>query len=237
MQNNKQCKTNEQHNNNQSRKQNAVKRANSRLDRPYFARISGGYGVISNTGTSRLELVDDLEDVVHGLVEEVEHEVLVQVVAGVYVHVLQLVAVVVFPAVVMLYTWQCLDVVVAGWHSLPDLQVTVGQTGPVSYEEVTALLQVTVGQMGPVSYGVVMAYEGLAAGAPIRKHKATKQFTGTARSAAGVRAADDQALSVRRLRLCTRPTSGRRECPRPDVPRPCHVPPARVAHARPLGIS
>jgi len=161
MQNNKQCKTKEQHNNNQSRKQNAVKRANSRLDRPHFARISGGYGVISNTGTSRLELVDDLEDVVHGLVEEVEHEVLVQVVAGVYVHVLQLVAVVGFPAVVMLYTWQCLDVVVAVWHSLPDLQVTVGQTGPVSYEEVTALLQVTVGQMGPVSYGVVMAYEAL----------------------------------------------------------------------------
>jgi hypothetical protein len=50
--------------------------------------------------------VEDVEhlvdEVVHGLLEEVEHEVLVQVVAGVYVQVLQLVVVVGFPAVVML---------------------------------------------------------------------------------------------------------------------------------------
>jgi len=53
---------------------------------------------------------------------------------------LQLVVTVGLPAVVMLKTSQCLEVVVVGWHFSPDTQVTVGQTGPVSY-------------------GVVMAYE------------------------------------------------------------------------------
>jgi hypothetical protein len=80
-----------------------------------------------------------LEVVVHGLVDvvevdlhPVEHDVLVQMVAGVIVQVLQLVATVGLPAVVILKTSQCLEVVVAGRHSLPDSHTTVGQTGPVS---------------------------------------------------------------------------------------------------------
>lgn len=91
-------------------------------------------------------LVDDLVEVVHGLVEVVEvvqglldeveqgveHFVLVKVVAGVQVQVLQVVVTIGLPAVVMRVTSQRSEVVVAGWHSLPDSQVTDGQTGPVS---------------------------------------------------------------------------------------------------------
>lgn len=69
-----------------------------------------------------------LEEVVHG----VEHEVLVQVVAGVQVQVLQLLVTTGLPAVVISKVLQRLDVVVVGWHSLPLVQTTVGQTGPVS---------------------------------------------------------------------------------------------------------
>lgn len=79
----------------------------------------------------------DEEEVVHGLLEVVdlqgvEHEVEVRVVAGVQVKVLQLVVVVGLPAVVMRYTSQCFEVVVAGRQCSPDLHSTVGQTGPVS---------------------------------------------------------------------------------------------------------
>jgi hypothetical protein len=95
-----------------------------------------------------LHLVEDddlVVDEVHGLVDEVEHalldvvdlqpeehEVLVQIVAGVMVQVLQLVVTVGFPAVVTWYTSQCFEVAVTGWHSFPDSHTTVGHTGPVS---------------------------------------------------------------------------------------------------------
>lgn len=99
----------------------------------------------------RLEVVlrqlvdDDLDEVVQGLVEEVvqgllveveqgvEQEVLVQVVTGVQVQVLQLVVTTGLPAVVILWTSHFSEVVVVAGHSLPTSQVTVGQTGPVSY--------------------------------------------------------------------------------------------------------
>ena len=90
------------------------------------------------------QLVDDLLEVVQGLVEEVvqgllveveqgvEQEVLVQVVTGVQVQVLQLVVTTGLPAVVILWTSHFSEVVVVAGHSLPTSQVTVGQTGPVS---------------------------------------------------------------------------------------------------------
>ena len=63
----------------------------------------------------------------------VEQEVLVQVVTGVQVQVLQLVVTRGLPAVVMRCTSHFSEVVVVAGHSLPTSQVTVGQTGPVSY--------------------------------------------------------------------------------------------------------
>jgi len=87
------------------------------------------------------QLVDDdlleVEEVVQGLLVEVgegvEQEVLVQVVTGVQVQVLQLVVTTGLPAVVILWTSHFSEVVVVAGHSLPTSQVTVGQTGPVSY--------------------------------------------------------------------------------------------------------
>lgn len=95
-----------------------------------------------------LQLDDFLVEVVHGLLEVVglqgvEHEVLVQVVAGVQVQVLQLVATTGLPAVVILWSSQCFEVVVAGRHSLPPSHTTVGHTGPVSYVLVTVGAGVT----------------------------------------------------------------------------------------------
>lgn len=101
-----------------------------------------GFEEVDEVVQGLVELLEEVhglvdEEVVHGLLDVVdllgvEHEVEVRVVAGVQVKVLQLVVVVGFPAVVMRYTSQCLEVVVAGRHSLPDSHTAVGQTGPVS---------------------------------------------------------------------------------------------------------
>jgi len=58
--------------------------------------------------------------------EPEEQEVLSMVVAGVQVHVLQLVVTIGLPAVVTWYTEHCFEVVVAGAHSCPSSQMTVG---------------------------------------------------------------------------------------------------------------
>lgn len=86
---------------------------------------------------------DDLLEVLQGLLVEVgvEQEVLVQVVAGVQVQVLQLVVTIGFPAVVIWWTSHRSEVVVALGHSLPTSQVTVGQTGPVTYAVVVGVAE------------------------------------------------------------------------------------------------
>jgi hypothetical protein len=86
------------------------------------------YGVV--VGFEEVEL----DRVVQGLVEAVEavhcvpagQEVLNMVVAGVQVQVLQLVVTMGLPAVLTWYTEHCLEVVVAGAHSCPSSQITVG---------------------------------------------------------------------------------------------------------------
>jgi hypothetical protein len=70
------------------------------------------------------EVVQGLLDVVEVDLHPVEHEVLVQIVAGVMVQVLQLVVTIGLPAVVIVYTSQCFEVVVAGRQSLPDSHTT-----------------------------------------------------------------------------------------------------------------
>jgi hypothetical protein len=66
------------------------------------------------------EVVQGLLDVVEVDLHPVEHEMLVQIVAGVMVQVVTIG----LPAVVILYTSQCFEVVVAGRQSLPDSHTT-----------------------------------------------------------------------------------------------------------------
>jgi hypothetical protein len=104
------------------------------------------YGVLLDLEDDLLleqTLLVDFGEVVHGIaagLEEVkldevveaahwvpdEQEVLSILVAGVQVQVLQLVVTIGLPAVVTWYTEHCFEVVVAGAHSCPSSQITVG---------------------------------------------------------------------------------------------------------------